>query len=78
MLWKVKPNHVGDFLFNVQQPEGTVKAVGESAMRTVIGRSNIQAILTGARQTIETAVQELITEVVRSPMVNLPTVRVGE
>jgi len=58
VLWKVKPNHVGDFLFNVQQPEGTVKAVGESAMREVIGHSNIQAILTGARQTIETAVQE--------------------
>jgi modulator of FtsH protease HflK len=60
VLWKVKPNHVGDFLFNVQAPEGTVKAVGESAMRAVIGRSNIQAILTGARQTIETAVQELM------------------
>src|SRR5499433_1499742 len=60
VLWKVKPNHVGDFLFNVQEPEGTVKAVGESAMRAVIGRSNIQAILTGARQTIETAVQELM------------------
>src|SRR6516164_2727115 len=58
VLWKVKPNAVGDFLFNVQAPEGTVKAVAESAMREVIGRSNIQAILTGARQTIETAVQE--------------------
>ncbi len=58
VLWKVKPGHVGDFLFNVQTPEGTVKAVGESAMREVIGRSNIQAILTGARQTIEAAVRE--------------------
>jgi membrane protease subunit HflK len=58
VLWKVKPNRVGDFLFNVLQPEGTVKAVAESAMRELIGRSNIQAILTGARQTIETAVQE--------------------
>src|ERR1700745_1425826 len=58
VLWKVKPNHVGDYLFNVQAPEGTVKAVGESAMREVIGRSNIQAILTGARQTIEPVVQE--------------------
>ncbi len=46
------PEEVGDFLFNVQQPEGTVKAVAESAMREVIGHSNIQAILTGARQTI--------------------------
>ena len=60
VLWKVKPNAVGDYLFNVQNPEGTVKAVAESAMREVIGRSNIQAILTGARQTIETAVQELM------------------
>ena len=58
VLWKVKPSAVGDYLFNVQNPEGTVKAVAESAMRQVIGRSNIQAILTGARQTIETAVQE--------------------
>jgi modulator of FtsH protease HflK len=58
VLWKVKPGHVGDYLFNVQQPEGTVKAVGESVMRAVIGHSNIQAILTGARQSIETAVQE--------------------
>jgi len=60
VLWKIKPNRVGDYLFNVQSPESTVKAVGESVMRAVIGRSNIQAILTGARQTIETAVQELM------------------
>jgi modulator of FtsH protease HflK len=60
VLWKVQPNRVGDYLFNVQSPESTVKAVAESAMREVIGRSNIQAILTGARQTIETAVQELM------------------
>jgi membrane protease subunit HflK len=29
VLWKVKPGHVGDFLFNVESPESTVKAVGE-------------------------------------------------
>ncbi|MGC2079227.1 MAG: FtsH protease activity modulator HflK [Xanthobacteraceae bacterium] len=58
VLWKIRPNRVGDYLFNVQSPESTVKAVAESAMREVIGHSNIQAILTGARQTIETAVQE--------------------
>jgi membrane protease subunit HflK len=37
-----------------------VKAVAESAMREVIGRSDIQPILTGARQGIETGVQELM------------------
>jgi membrane protease subunit HflK len=51
---------VRDNLFNIQNPEGTVKAVAESAMREVVGRSNIQPILTGARQTIENAVQDLM------------------
>jgi membrane protease subunit HflK len=37
-----------------------VKAVAESAMREVIGRSQIQPILTGARNTTEQAVQELM------------------
>ncbi len=60
VLWKVKPSGVGQYLFNIQNPEGTVKAVAESAMREVIGRSEIQPILTGARQTIESAVQDLM------------------
>ena len=60
VLWKIKPNGVGNYLFNIQQPEGTVKAVAESAMREVVGRSNIQPILTGARQNIETGVQDLM------------------
>ena len=60
VLWKIAPTGVGDYLFNIQNPEGTVKAVAESAMREVIGRSNIQPILTGARQNIEGAVQEIM------------------
>src|ERR1700746_1863198 len=60
VLWRIQPNGVADFLFNIQNPEGTVKAVAESAMREVIGRSNIQPILTAARTATETAVQELM------------------
>ena len=60
VFWLVKTGGAGDYLFNIQNPEGTVKAVAESAMREVIGRSEIQPILTGARQTIETGVQELM------------------
>jgi membrane protease subunit HflK len=60
VLWKIKPDQARDFLFNIQYPELTVKAVAESAMREVIGRSNIQPVLTGARQNIETAVQDLM------------------
>ena len=60
VLWKVKPNGVGDYLFNIQNPEGTVKAVAESAMREVIGRADIEPILTGARQVTEAAVHDLM------------------
>jgi modulator of FtsH protease HflK len=60
VLWRIKPMGAADYLFNIQNPEGTVKAVAESAMREVIGRSNIQPILTGARATTEQAVQLLM------------------
>jgi len=60
VLWRIKPKGVADYLFNIQNPEGTVKAVAESVMREVIGRSNIQPILTGARTTTEAGVQELM------------------
>jgi modulator of FtsH protease HflK len=60
VFWRVRADKPQDFLFNVQNPEGTIKAVAESAMREVVGRSNIQPILTGARQNNETAVQELM------------------
>jgi modulator of FtsH protease HflK len=63
VFWKVKPDGVGDYLFNIQNPQGTVKAVAESAMREVIGREDIQPILTGARQTIEAAVQTLMQKI---------------
>ncbi|WP_398484234.1 FtsH protease activity modulator HflK [Tardiphaga sp.] len=60
VLWRIKPDGVGNFLFNIQNPEGTVKAVAESVMREVVGRANIQPILTGARTVTETQVQELM------------------
>jgi membrane protease subunit HflK len=63
VFWRIKPKGVGEFLFNIQNAEGTVKAVAESAMREVIGRSEIQPILTGARQGIETGVHELMQKV---------------
>ena len=39
VFWLIKPDGVSEYLFNIQNPEGTVKAVAESAMREVIGRS---------------------------------------
>jgi modulator of FtsH protease HflK len=60
VFWLIKPDGVSQYLFNMNDPDGTVKAVAESAMREVVGRSQIEPILTGARQAIEGAVQELM------------------
>jgi membrane protease subunit HflK len=60
VFWLVKPDGVSQYVFNINDPEGTVKAVAESAMREVVGRSQIEPILTGARQTIEGAVHDLM------------------
>jgi modulator of FtsH protease HflK len=62
VFWVVKPGAEGavDFKFNMEHPEGTVKAVAESAMREVVGRSELEPILTGGRQRIESEVHELV------------------
>jgi membrane protease subunit HflK len=49
-----------NYLFNIQNPEITVKDVAESAMREVVGQSKLQPILTSARQRTEEAVQKLM------------------
>lgn len=51
------------YLFNIQNPETTVREVAESAMREVVGQSNIQPLLTEGRLQIEQAVRKLIQEI---------------
>jgi membrane protease subunit HflK len=62
VFWVVSAGTDGatNFRFNMQNSEGTVKAVAESAMREVIGRSELEPILTGGRQQIETEVHDLV------------------
>ncbi len=58
VFWVIKD--AGKFLFNIDRPEITVKAVAESAMREVVGRTPIQAALTEGRQQIEIQTKDLI------------------
>ena len=51
VLWQI--SHAGNFLFNIQRPENTVKAVAESVMREVVGRSQINDVLTDGRNIVE-------------------------
>jgi modulator of FtsH protease HflK len=61
VFWRIRDAQ--KYLFNIQNPETTVKEVAESAMRDVVGQSDIQPLLTGARQKTEQAVQKLMQDV---------------
>ncbi|MBI3419627.1 MAG: FtsH protease activity modulator HflK [Proteobacteria bacterium] len=58
VFWRVKDPV--DYLFNIRNPALTVKLVSESAMREVVGKMEIQPILTEKRSQIEVEAAELI------------------
>ncbi len=45
LQWRISARRPEDFVFNIQNPEGTIRAVAESAMREVVGRRNLQNVL---------------------------------
>ena len=51
VFWRI--SDAPKFLFNIENPEGTVKDVAESAMREIVGQSDIEPILTEARAKTE-------------------------
>jgi len=63
VIWQIDPVRPENYAFNVANPQETVKAVAESAMREVVGRTQIQKILTAERKVIEPAVQDLMQKV---------------
>lgn len=61
--WRVDlsyPDGVRDYLFNVRNPENTVRAVSESAMREVIGTSDLEFIITEGRGEVSQRTRELV------------------
>ena len=66
VFWQIEPSQPEDYAFNVAEPRDTVKAVAESAMREVIGQSQIQDILTAGRKVIEPKVQKLMQDILTS------------
>ena len=64
VFWTIKPDKgASQYLFNIQNPEGSVKAIAEAAMREVIGHNNLSPILTTARTQIEAEVHELMQKI---------------
>jgi membrane protease subunit HflK len=63
VVWQIDQQNPEDFLFNIRNPQDTVKAVSESAMREIVGRTQIQRILTQERKVIEPQARDLVQRV---------------
>jgi membrane protease subunit HflK len=64
VFWVIKD--ASKYLFNIQDPIGTIKVVAETAMREVIARKKIQTILTQGRAEIEIEVQKIMQQILDS------------
>jgi len=64
VFWEI--NNAGYYLFEIQAPEETIKAVAESVMREVVGRTSLNEALTSGRSQIEVTSLELMQEVLDS------------
>jgi membrane protease subunit HflK len=51
VLFRVKD--AGQFLFNLRNPEETVKVISESVLREVVGKTRLEDLLTVSRQSVE-------------------------
>jgi len=62
--WQIK--NAEEYLFNIRDPEGTIKIAAESAMREIIGQTQLEQALTGGRQVVEASTQELLQSILDS------------
>jgi membrane protease subunit HflK len=74
VYWKIKDAPA--FLFNVPNQEGAIKAVAESAMREVVGESQIERIQTSEREQIQLHVRDLIQKTLDSYQMGVAITRV--
>jgi modulator of FtsH protease HflK len=68
VFWQVKADAPEKFAFNLKAPGETIKAVAESAMREIVGRSQLRQIVSGAgsRSQVESDVRQLMQRVLDS------------
>ena len=64
VFWVI--NDAEKFLFNIRNPEATVKAAAESAMREVIGNTQLASALTDGRQKIANDTKTLAQQILDS------------
>ena len=62
--WRIKS--AADFLFNIRNPEATIKIAAESAMREVIGQTTLDDATTGKRQQVQQRSKILLQQILDS------------
>ncbi len=75
VVWNI--NDLRKFLFNLADPEDTISAVSESAMREIIARSNLAPILNRDRGVITQELESLIQATLDSYQSGVNVVRVN-
>ena len=63
VFWRIKLTEVQKYLFNIASQEDTVREVGESVMREVVGQTPLLALLTEARTDVQKSVQKRMQEI---------------
>lgn len=58
VLWKIA--NAGEYLFNIRDPEATVKVAAESVMREIVGQTNFDQVVTVGREEIERKTDALL------------------
>ena len=60
--YRVKPeaNGAADFLFNVRDPQRTLRDTAEAAVREIVGRNNIDDVLTEGKDSIQADAEKLL------------------
>jgi len=59
VLWRIRADEVRQYLFEIMDPEGSVKNTVESAIREIIGQSEFQNAITVQKGEIATKAQQL-------------------
>ena len=69
-----------DFIFNVRDPDETLQATGESAIREVLGKNKMDFVITEGRESIASSTKDLLQKVLDSYKsgLNVQTVNILE
>lgn len=74
VVWKIKD--LGNYLFKLRDPEGTIKAVSESVMRELVGKNKIVPIITTLRDELQLQALQQIRETLDSYESGVDVIRV--